>query len=76
MAVLSELEVGQRGIITAVNARRRLRRRLQDMGVIRNVEVEVVNTAPLGDPIDIKIKGFNLALRRNEAALVEVEVID
>jgi DtxR family Mn-dependent transcriptional regulator len=71
---LDELKVGQKGKIVSLNAKGKIRRRLQDLGVVKGVEVEVVNTAPLNDPIDLKIKGFDLALRREEAALIEVEV--
>ncbi|MCP4230123.1 MAG: DtxR family transcriptional regulator [bacterium] len=73
---LDELEVGQKGKIVSLNAKGKIRRRLQDFGVVKNVIVEVVNTAPLNDPIDLKIKGFDLALRRKEAALIEVEVTE
>lgn len=74
-ALLSELAVGQRGLISAIRARGRLRRRLQDMGVVKGVVVEVINTAPLGDPVDVKVRGFDLALRKAEAALISVEII-
>jgi ferrous iron transport protein A len=72
MTTLDRLDIGERGVVTAVRARGKLRRRLQDMGVVKDVEVEVVNAAPLGDPIDIKVRGFDLALRRGEAAQIEV----
>lgn len=73
---LEELSVGQKGIIIKLNTKGKIRRRLQDLGLVKNVVVEVINTAPLNDPIDIKVKGFDLALRRNEAALIEVEVTE
>jgi ferrous iron transport protein A len=72
MTTLDRLDIGERGVVTAVRARGKLRRRLQDMGVVKDVEIEVVNAAPLGDPIDIKVRGFDLALRRGEAAQIEV----
>lgn len=72
MTTLDKLAIGERAVVTAVKARGKLRRRLQDMGVVKNVEIEVVNAAPLGDPIDIKVRGFDLALRRAEAAQIEV----
>jgi ferrous iron transport protein A len=74
MTTLDKLEIGQRGVVTALTARGKLRRRLQDMGVVKNVELELINSAPLGDPIEIKVRGFDLALRKNEAAQVEVKV--
>ena len=73
---LDELEIGQKGAVVTLNTKGKIRRRLQDLGVVKNVVVEVVNTAPLNDPIDIKVKGFDLALRRDEAALIEVEITE
>ena len=49
---------------------------MQDLGVVKNVVVYMLNTAPLNDPIDVKVKGYNLALRRDEAALIEVELTE
>ncbi len=51
-----------------------LRQRLLDMGVTRGAELRVERVAPLGDPIEILIKGYHLAIRRGEAALIEVEL--
>lgn len=50
-------------------------RRLLDMGCIKGEEIEVIKVAPLGDPIDIKIKGYHLSLRKEEAKNIEVEII-
>jgi ferrous iron transport protein A len=47
-----------------------------EMGLVRGTPVEVVRVAPLGDPIDVKLRGYQLTLRRAEAALVEIDVID
>ncbi|HHT79481.1 MAG TPA: ferrous iron transport protein A [Actinobacteria bacterium] len=49
--------------------------RLLDMGCMRGEEIEVIRVAPLGDPIDIKIKGYHLSLRKEEAKNIEVESI-
>lgn len=73
---LDELNIGQKGTVVTLNTKGKIRRRLQDLGIVKNVAVEVVNTAPLNDPIDIKVKGFDLALRRDEAALIEVEITE
>jgi ferrous iron transport protein A len=50
-----------------------LKKRLLDMGLVKGVLVEVIRIAPLGDPVDIKVKGYNLSLRREEAAQVMIE---
>ncbi len=49
-------------------------RRLVDMGVVRGTTVEVIKVAPLGDPIEVKLKGYNLSLRKEEAAGINVEI--
>ena len=51
-----------------------IRRRILVMGVVRQTEVEVERVAPLGDPIEVKVKGYHLSLRKEEAANVYIEV--
>ena len=72
---LSELEPQEKGRIIKVGGRRGIRRRLLDMGVVAGSEVEVQRVAPLGDPVEIRVKGYDLALRLEEAASIQVEVI-
>jgi len=74
MKALTELKPGEKGRIIKVGGGGALRRRSLDMGVIRGAEVEVERVAPLGDPIEIKIKGYHLSLRKEEAANIYVEV--
>ena len=71
---LSELEPQERGRIVKVSGGRGIRRRLLDMGVVSGTMVEVQRVAPLGDPVEIRVKGYDLALRREEAANIQVEV--
>jgi ferrous iron transport protein A len=70
---LSELDPGERGRVTAVAGDADATRRLMDMGLIRGTTVEVVRRAPLGDPIEVKLRGFMLTLRRAEAEHITVE---
>lgn len=72
---LSELEPAQHGRIFEVQGASALRRRLLDMGVVPGAEIEVVRIAPLGDPVEYKVKGYRLSLRRAEAAQVLVELL-
>jgi ferrous iron transport protein A len=72
---LSELKPEEKGRIVKVGGRGRIRQRLLDMGVVSGTEVEVQRVAPLGDPMEISIKGYNLAMRKKEAADIQVEVI-
>ena len=72
--LLSDFTVGESGGITKVNGEGRIRRRLFDMGVTPQAEVTMRKKAPLGDPIEVTVRGYELTLRKVEAACVEVEV--
>jgi len=69
------MKLSEKGRITKVGGDRALRRRILDMGVVPNAEVEIERMAPLGDPVEIKIKGYHLSLRKGEAANIYVEVL-
>jgi len=71
---LSELEPREKAIIIKVGGRKGIRRRLLDMGVVTGTEVEIQRVAPLGDPVEIRIKGYDLALRREEATNIQVDL--
>ena len=73
MLTLNELAPAQRGRIYEVQGAGALRRRLLDMGMVPGAEIEVVRIAPLGDPVEYRVRGYRLSLRRTEAALVMVE---
>ena len=73
---LSELEPQETGKIVKVGGKGGIRRRLLDMGVVSGAVVEVQRVAPLGDPVEIRIKGYNLALRLEEAANIQVELTE
>ena len=70
---LSELKPKEKGKIVKVGGSGPLRRRLMDMGVIPGTQVEVAKVAPLGDPVDIVLKGYHLSLRKEEAKDILVE---
>lgn len=69
---LSELHTGEKGIIVKVMGRGGFRKRIIEMGFIRGKEVEVIQNAPLKDPIHYKVMGYDVSLRRSEAALIEI----
>ncbi len=71
---LSILKPGERAVITRMETKGPLKRRLMDMGVLVGEEVKVEKVAPLGDPIEVKIKNYNLSLRKREAEDIHVEV--
>ena len=72
---LAKLKPGESGTITAIGAIGPLRRRLMDMGVLVGETVKVVKVAPLGDPIEITVKSYQLSLRKQEAEGIAVEVL-
>ena len=71
---LDEMSKGETGLIKRVEGGGKFRRRLFDMGVTPGAEVYLRKKAPLGDPIEITIRGYELSLRKAEANLVLVEV--
>ncbi len=71
---LSQLAVGQAGRVEEIAGDGEIGQRLLEMGITRGVSVEVVRFAPLGDPIDIRIRGYHLSLRRHEAEVIKVSL--
>lgn len=72
---LAQLKPGEKGKITAIGTIGPLKRRLMDMGVLIGEEVKVVKIAPLGDPMEVTIKHYQLSLRKQEAQGIAVEVL-
>jgi len=70
---LDMVKPGGKGVVRRINARGSIGRRIMDMGITRGTELQVVRAAPLGDPVDIKVKGFHLSLRKSEASSIELE---
>jgi Fe2+ transport system protein FeoA len=71
--LLSQLKIGEKGVVVAVKGEGAVRRRLFDMGITPGAEVYLRKKAPLGDPIEIALRGYELTLRKAEAANVEIE---
>lgn len=71
---LEDLPIGASGSILAVNGEGRIRRRLFDMGLTPGCEVYVRKRAPLGDPVEVTLRGYELTLRKNEASFVDMKV--
>ncbi|HIU00758.1 MAG TPA: ferrous iron transport protein A [Candidatus Coproplasma excrementavium] len=72
--LLSNYSVGESGVISSVGGEGRVRRRLFDMGVTPGAEVTLVKRAPLGDPVEVTLRGYQLTLRKAEAQCVDTEV--
>jgi ferrous iron transport protein A len=72
MPSLDQLTKGQRGLIEAVDGDDAILQRLLEMGLLEGEEIEVVGFAPLGDPMEIRLRDYRLSLRRSEAARIRV----
>ena len=69
---LTNLPKGTNGKVISVNGNNAISRRLMEMGVVPGVSVKVIKTAPFGDPIEIRLRGYSLAVRKSEADTIEV----
>ncbi|MCT8976784.1 ferrous iron transport protein A [Clostridium sp. CX1] len=72
---LHEVEIKTKVRVVQINPESKMRRRIMDMGIVKGTELVLEGKAPMGDPIEIGVRGYNLSLRKNEAKDVIVEVI-
>ena len=72
MKTLKDLSVGESGVIAKVGTTGALKQRFMDMGITKGTEVTVEKIAPLGDPIEIVIRGYNLSIRKGDAEKIEM----
>ena len=70
---LGELRPGERARVLSIGTQGAMRQRILEMGITSKVEIQLIKVAPLGDPLDLSLRGYNLSLRRHDAALIEVE---
>jgi len=70
---VGDLKPGESGVIAAVSAPSAIKRRLMDMGIIEGTIVEMIRSAPLGDPIVIRVRNTNIALRKKEAETIVIK---
>jgi len=75
MPTLDQLQVGQRAAVTQVQGEDALVQRLYEMGLFEGEQLEVLGFAPLGDPMEIRLRDYRLSLRRAEAAGIAVTVV-
>ena len=76
MLTLKESVVGKRYIVKQIHSSGPLKRRIMDMGITKNSELYIRKVAPLGDPVQISIRGYELSLRKEDAECVEIEMIN
>lgn len=70
---LRELKPGSEGVVASIGEKGPMRRRLMEMGVTPGVTVKVIKVAPLGDPIEVNIRGYELSLRKEEAQQIQMK---
>lgn len=70
---LEDLKPGQEGKVVSLGEKGPVRRRLMDMGITPGVEIKVIKVAPLGDPVEVNVRGYELSLRKAEARQIEVQ---
>lgn len=74
MKTLKEVAVGQTVTVKKLSGAGPVKRRIMDMGITKGVEVYVRKVAPLGDPVEVTVRGYELSLRRADAEMIEVEI--
>ena len=72
---LKDIKVGHRAKVLKVSGEGAIRRRIMDMGITKGVEIYVRKVAPLGDPMEIFVRGYELSLRKADADMIEVEAV-
>ena len=73
MATLKDAKVGQTVRVKKLTGEGAVKRRIMDMGITKGVEVYIRKVAPLGDPVEVTVRGYELSLRKADAELIEVE---
>ncbi len=72
MKTLKDAKIGQSVVVVKLHGEGAVRRRIMDMGITKNVEILVRKVAPLGDPIEVNVRGYELSLRKADAEMVEI----
>ncbi len=73
MRTLKDVKVGKSAKVVKVHGEGAIKRRIMDMGITKGVEIRVRKVAPLGDPLELTLRGYELSLRKADAEMVEVE---
>ena len=74
MNTLKSTKVGQTVTVVKIHGEGAIKRRIMDMGITKGVEIYLRKVAPLGDPLEIKVRGYELSLRKEDADMIEVEL--
>ncbi len=72
MKTLRDVRVGETAVVVRLHGEGAVKRRIMDMGITKNVEIYVRKVAPLGDPLELTVRGYELSLRKADAEMIEV----
>ena len=72
MKTLKDARIGESVVVVKLHGEGAVRRRIMDMGITKNVEVFIRKVAPLGDPIEVNVRGYELSLRKADAEMIEI----
>ena len=73
MKTLRDIPIGETAKVVKLHGQGAIKRRIMDMGITRGVEIYVRKVAPLGDPVEITVRGYELSIRKADAAMIDVE---
>lgn len=73
MKTLKQVKIGGTGVVVKLHGEGAVKRRIMDMGITKGVEVHIRKVAPLGDPIEVTVRGYELSIRKADADMIEVE---
>ena len=73
MRTLKEAKIGENVRVVKLHGEGAIKRRIMDMGITKGVDVHVLKVAPLGDPVEITVRGYELSLRKADAEMIEIE---
>ena len=73
MKTLRQVKVGETVTVVKLHGEGAVKRRIMDMGITKGVQVYVRKVAPLGDPVEVKVRGYELSIRKNDAEMIEVQ---
>ncbi len=73
MKTMNQAKIGSTVKVVRVNGEGALRRRIMDMGITKGVEIYIRKAAPLGDPIEVRVRGYELSLRKADTEMIEIE---
>lgn len=73
MKTLKDVKVGETATVAKLHGEGPVKRRIMDMGITKGVQVYVRKVAPLGDPVEVNVRGYELSIRKNDAEMIEVQ---